>query len=62
MSVCTLCSALRSKVLETRTTDRGWVRRRRRCFDCEHRWNTLEVPEDILTIDYETETDIQEEE
>jgi transcriptional regulator NrdR family protein len=59
MSACPACGSIRSKVLETRYTDTGWIKRRRRCLNesegCAHRWNTFEIPELHVTVAVEGE-------
>lgn len=39
---CTECGG-RTKVLESRMVSEGWLRRRRECLVCEHRFTTREV-------------------
>lgn len=48
MTRCPQCFEYASKVLDTRTKDNGWLRRKRQC-DCGHRWFTLEIPESDVT-------------
>ncbi len=36
-------------VYDSRLTAQGYIRRRRRCHKCNHRWNTIEVPGDAFT-------------
>lgn len=38
-----------SRVLETRE-ELGVIRRKRRCFDCQHTWNTWEVYDTTFAI------------
>jgi transcriptional repressor NrdR len=33
----------------------NWIKRRRECHNCEHRWNTYEISEDELEVQNETE-------
>lgn len=44
MKACPLCNATfdQVRVLETRRTSTGILRRRRRCLLCQHRWTTRE--------------------
>lgn len=41
--MCPSCSSYLTSVLDTRPTDTGSIRRRRRCDDCAHRFRTYEV-------------------
>ena len=51
MSLCPECATRNSKVLDTRLDEqRGWLRRRRQCNECDARWATYEIPEQNLTI------------
>jgi transcriptional regulator NrdR family protein len=60
MSACPTCGSIRSKVLETRYTATGWIKRRRRCLNeddgahCTHRWNTFEIPELHVMVQHDT--------
>lgn len=31
----------------------NWIKRRRECHNCEHRWNTYEINETELTVEAE---------
>jgi transcriptional regulator NrdR family protein len=37
-----------SGVVDTRGTPDGWTWRRRKCKACGARWNTLEIPEELM--------------
>lgn len=50
MSACPDCGTYASQVLDSEPAQYGYRWRRRRCKKCHHRWNTLEVPQDSLTI------------
>lgn len=50
MSLCPECATRNSKVLDTRVTDNGWLRRRRQCNECDARWATYEIPEHNVTV------------
>lgn len=54
MSICTECGEWKSKVLETRKMDNGWLSRRRRC-ECGNIWWTYEIPAVNVTINQEEE-------
>lgn len=46
---CPLCGKKPGRVLEAREV-RGYIRRRRKCSGCKHRWNSYETlmnPHDI---------------
>lgn len=45
---CPECDGTTTRVLETRTEDSGIVRRRYACDDCQHRFNTVELPAKAL--------------
>ncbi len=50
---CTKCSSLDDKVIETRISREGdFIRRRRQCLNCGHRFTTYEsiVPADIYVV------------
>jgi transcriptional repressor NrdR len=42
---CPYCSHEETQVAETRDSDEGFVRRRRRCLKCDRRFTTYERPE-----------------
>lgn len=44
---CPACGARDVYVIDSREHGDG-IRRRRKCARCDHRWNTLEVPEQVL--------------
>jgi transcriptional regulator NrdR family protein len=44
--LCPRCSAAKSAVVDTRLNAQGYVRRRRKCLTCEHRWSTWEIHQD----------------
>ncbi len=44
---CPVCSHEDSKVIDSRPTESGTIRRRRECLACKHRFNTYEVVEVI---------------
>lgn len=50
MSACPDCGTYASQVLDSEPFAHGYRWRRRRCKECHHRWNTLEVPQESLTI------------
>ena len=50
MTLCVAC-ACETKVVDTRMDIRGWRWRRRVCLTCSMRFNTYEMPEDLLTFD-----------
>lgn len=51
MSVCIACGSWKTKVLQTRKLrNDGWTFRERKCDLCDHRWNTLEVPEEDVRV------------
>lgn len=54
MSTCTECGEWKSKVLETRKMNNGWLSRRRRC-ECGTVWWTYEIPATNVTINQEEE-------
>jgi len=47
---CPKCSAEDSKVFNSRKkeADGGSVWRRRRCYECDHAWSTIELQQDFL--------------
>ena len=58
---CPLCHFNNTRVLESRTTEKGYsVRRRRECLDCHHRFTTYEriefVPIRVIKRDGSTES------
>ena len=44
---CPICSYDDSKVIDSRPTESGTIRRRRECLSCKHRFTTYEVVEVI---------------
>ncbi|BAQ64506.1 transcriptional regulator NrdR [Geminocystis sp. NIES-3709] len=59
--LCPSCNSDNSKVLESRTTEKGQsIRRRRECLDCGHRFTTYEriefVPITVIKKDGSTES------
>jgi len=44
---CPACGANRNSVTDSRAS-RGTVRRRRYCDNCNHRWTTYEVSEEVI--------------
>ncbi len=42
---CPYCSHEETQVVETRDSDEGFTRRRRRCLKCDRRFTTYERPE-----------------
>lgn len=48
MSSCVSCGEFKSKVLETRKMNNGWLMRRRRC-ECGEVWWTYEIPAQNVT-------------
>lgn len=48
MSSCLQCGEWKSKVLETRKQNNGWLARRRRC-ECDNVWWTYEIPAENVT-------------
>lgn len=44
---CPYCATLETKVVDSRDTDEGWVRRRRECEKCGKRFTTYEKVENI---------------
>lgn len=52
MSACPKCGKGMTKVVDSRYQPNGLTRRRRWCaWSCGHKWNTLEVPADIIDAD-----------
>lgn len=48
---CPRCAYVDSKVVETRDTTDGTIRRRRQCLECNHRFTTLEtLVKDALVV------------
>lgn len=46
---CPNCQDKDNKTKDTREHPvYNWIKRRRECNSCGHRWNTLEVNEDII--------------
>ena len=41
---CIYCGSVETRVIDTRQTSRGYVRRRRECKDCLQRFSTMERP------------------
>lgn len=39
---CPKCNSRNIKCVDSRSYDSG-VKRRKKCFDCDYRWNTVEV-------------------
>ena len=50
--ICPKCGSANMKCTDSRPTNhRNAIKRRRMCLDCDHRWNTLEMPEkDIAEV------------
>lgn len=50
---CPNCEHHYTKVLETRLVleQTRWTKRKRVCFECDHRFFTLEMPADDVSID-----------
>lgn len=49
---CQNCNGREVKSMTTREHPTyNWVRRRRMCADCGHRWWTVELAEDELSVD-----------
>ena len=46
-SICPQCGVPRARIVDTRPSPRG-RRRRRKCIVCDHRWTTLEIPEELM--------------
>ena len=44
---CPKCDAGSTRVINT-TQEPDRIRRRRKCKMCQHRWNTLEMPADLV--------------
>jgi transcriptional regulator NrdR family protein len=53
VTTCVECGEWGSKVTDTRKTDTGWVKRQRKCLECGHRWQTLEIPETLVILEHE---------
>lgn len=49
---CPACQHCKSKVIDSRSAVAGYVRRRRRCFECDHRYTTYEriAPSSLLRV------------
>lgn len=47
---CPFCENIESKVIDTRPTDDGTIRRRRECLDCGKRFTTYEIIETLPVI------------
>ncbi len=47
---CPSCEHQFSGVTDSRGTSGGWQRRRRVCLSCGHRWTTMEVPTELVTV------------
>ncbi|NBS68912.1 hypothetical protein EBT31_08335 [bacterium] len=45
---CPECSCQRISVVTTAYADSGKIVRRRHCHGCDHRWYTLQGPEELL--------------
>lgn len=39
---CPRCGCAKSRLIDSRT-ENGFRRRRRKCYECDARWNTLEI-------------------
>lgn len=46
---CPMCQGTSTRVVATKHTDQGLLVRRRCCEDCDHRWYTLQTPEEVLS-------------
>lgn len=57
MSACPKCRIFGSECLQTRRLRNGWIKRWRHCMEseCEHRWQTLEVP--VVEMELDTTSD-----
>jgi transcriptional repressor NrdR len=47
---CPYCAHEETQVSETRDSDEGFIRRRRRCLKCERRFTTYERPEIAMPV------------
>ena len=47
---CPVCSHEDSKVIDSRPTESGTIRRRRECLECAKRFNTFEMVESVEVI------------
>ncbi len=47
---CPTCGFLDSKVIDSRPTDSGSIRRRRECFQCKRRFTTYEVVDSVPVL------------
>ncbi len=47
---CPYCAHEETQVSETRDSDEGYIRRRRRCLKCERRFTTYERPEIAMPV------------
>ena len=45
---CPECNSQRVYIVMTKPTQDSRTLRRRRCDDCEHRWYTLQQPEEVI--------------
>lgn len=49
---CPSCKSNEISVKDSRDhRDYNWIKRRRECHACEHRWNTVEISEEDLTVE-----------
>lgn len=61
MSACPFCHEIKTRVIETRTMQNGWVRRSRLCaYDCKGKWFTYEIAEQHLNVSVPHEDDLKE--
>ena len=49
MSMCSECGTWNTRTTATRRDTRfNWTWRRKRCNECDHRWETYEIPTDCM--------------
>lgn len=50
--MCPKCNSYTNSVKDSREhPEYNWIKRRRRCDECDHRWNTYEIPESELQVE-----------
>lgn len=45
---CPACAHRITAVYDSRTNDAGWIRRRRKCPECKHRFTTYELTDETV--------------